>query len=215
VRVYHFTTSEFGLKDIRLRRLKIATLLDVNDPFELAVCCSDASRRRALGATRLQMGSEFGMLCFSAHWHNPVQWSHYAEKHHGICLGFDAAEQFLTKVRYARNPPRLIWEAIQQGGPDGEAEMLRWSSTKYEHWRYEDEWRGFLGLEESDSRGRYFFGFGDDLRLRQVIVGPESQVSRAEVKQALNKLTDVECFKARLAFRNYRVVRQRDSSLWQ
>ena len=35
VRVYHFANREYGLDDIRQRRLKIATINDLNDPFEL------------------------------------------------------------------------------------------------------------------------------------------------------------------------------------
>lgn len=32
---YHFTKGKYGLEDIRLRRLKIATINQLNDPFEL------------------------------------------------------------------------------------------------------------------------------------------------------------------------------------
>lgn len=36
--VYHFTTSEFALKALRDRRLKIARINELNDPFEF---CAD------------------------------------------------------------------------------------------------------------------------------------------------------------------------------
>lgn len=35
LRVYHFVGPDHGLDDIRRRRLKIATIADLNDPFEL------------------------------------------------------------------------------------------------------------------------------------------------------------------------------------
>jgi hypothetical protein len=156
----------------------------------------------------------FGMLCFSSDWHNPVQWSHYAEKHRGICLGFDVPDDLLVQVRYAKMPPQLDWNAIESGGELGRAEMLRWSSTKFEHWVYEDERRVFLALEEADDDGRYFADFGDQLVLRELLIGPESKVSHADVQHALNGLRNIEVWKTRLAFRGYKIVRQHDKTMW-
>jgi hypothetical protein len=56
------------------------------------------------------------MLCFSRDWHNPVQWSHYADKHRGICLGFDVPDSLLVPVQYTKEPPKLNWDAIELGG---------------------------------------------------------------------------------------------------
>ena len=214
MRVYHFTTAEYGLENIRLRRLKIATLVDINDPFELAVCCDDTQRRIALRRTRMEWGERFGMLCFSRSWRNPVQWSHYADKHRGFCLGFDVPNDMLAPVLYADEPPALDWDAINEGGSRGEAEMLRWSCTKYTHWAYEDELRVFSSLTDRSGKDLYFSDFGEHLRLREIIVGALSAVTRQELAKALSKPNGVDMFKARLAFGNYRVVRQRDASHW-
>lgn len=35
IRLYHITTTESGMSDIALRRMKVARFLDLNDPFEL------------------------------------------------------------------------------------------------------------------------------------------------------------------------------------
>ncbi len=215
MRVYHFTSSKHALEDIRLRRLKIATLTDVNDPFELAVCCDDPMRRKALRRTRTEWASKCGMLCFSRDWHNPVQGSHYADNHRGICLGFDVTDEMLTPISYADDPPALDWDAIERGGPDGEMQMLLWSSTKYNHWAYEDELRSFVSLDECDAEGRYFADFGEHLRLREVIVGSRSAATRAQVREALNGLQGIKSFRTRLAFRGYRVVTLQASSRWE
>jgi hypothetical protein len=37
----------------------------------------------------------------SRSWENPVLWSHYAEGHKGVCLGFDVKEELLEEVKYA------------------------------------------------------------------------------------------------------------------
>lgn len=72
MRVYHFVSADHGLTDIRRQRLKIATLRDINDPFELTICCNDAKRRQVLRSFRNKWAERFGMLCFSRDWRNPV-----------------------------------------------------------------------------------------------------------------------------------------------
>ena len=83
MRVYHFVARDYGLEDIRKRRIKIATIADVNDPFELVPSSRDQIVRQRFRMWRWQFDRQFGMLCFSRSWRNPVQWSHYAAKHTG------------------------------------------------------------------------------------------------------------------------------------
>ena len=77
--------------------------------------------------------------------------------------------------------------------------------------------RAFVTLEDRDPASQlYFAKFSDRLRLKQVIVGAESTVSREELSGALGALAfEVESFKARLAFASFQVVRQRDERLWK
>ena len=99
MRVFHFIGAEYGLEDLRMRRLKVATLHELNDPFELfGVSLADESVRRAFAAMKDQLASNRGLLCFSRDWHNPVQWSHYAAKHTGMCLGFDIPNEHLGAI---------------------------------------------------------------------------------------------------------------------
>ena len=93
----------------------------------------------------------------------------------------------------------------------------RFLFTKYSHWRYEDEVRCFVTLEDRDPESDlYFAEFSDKLRLAVVIVGAESRVTREMLGNALGDLAGhVQTFKARLAFKTFRVVRQRDSRLWE
>lgn len=76
--------------------------------------------------------------------------------------------------------------------------------------------RCVVPLREKDpGTGLYFAAFSDGLRLVRVIVGAMSNVSRAAVSAALGSLQDSgRVFKARLAFRSFKVVRNRDESLW-
>src|SRR3546814_20432633 len=104
MRVYPFVNCEYGLQDIARRRLKVATLADVNDPFEmLSLNLKDSGLRATLGKARKEFGERRGLLCFRRGWRNPVQWSHYADHHRGLCLGFAVPDRLLREVQYRQS----------------------------------------------------------------------------------------------------------------
>src|SRR5258706_568875 len=104
VRVYHFLPSEFALSDIALRRMKVSRLADLNDPFELLAANLGQKRtRQAVRGLKQQLHEKRGLLSFSRQWASPVLWSHYAAKHHGMCLGFDLQSDLAIPVAYEPN----------------------------------------------------------------------------------------------------------------
>jgi hypothetical protein len=217
MRVYHFINAVHGLDNLRKRRLKVATLDELNDPFELVgVNVGNESLRRAFHIMKKEWSQDRGLLCFSRDWRNPVLWSHYADKHRGLRLAFDVAEEHLGPVNYSRKRLVVDIESFRNSShlsPDIVTKLL---FTKYSHWRYENEVRRFVAIEDRDpDTGLYFFSFSEDLRLAGVIVGAESSITRRDLGDALGELQNlVEVFKARLAFRTFRVVRQRNTKLW-
>ncbi len=217
MRVWHFVNEQYGLDDIRCRRLKVATLKDLNDPFEwFSADLRDPFLRSAMRTIKDELAKTRGMLCFSKSWSNPVQWSHYADRHRGLCLGFDMPDELLRSVAYSRK--RLPYEAKSLWeGNNAEEIMLSYLNTKYSHWRYENEVRCYVNLEtRALESGLYFTDFSDQLKLATVIVGSESRVTRADLAEAIGGYAHpVECFKARLAFSTFKVVRQRKSDLWK
>lgn len=206
--VYHFVNAHYGLDDLRNRRLKIARIMELNDPFEfLGVDLSDRQFRWALRKMKTELSTSKGILCFCKTWTNPVVWGHYADRHRGVCLGFEVPSSVLNKVDYvdSRLPrPDVLDEAF----------VKKLLLTKFSHWQYEQEYRVFVQLEE-DINGLYYSKFSDQLTLKRVIVGDQSSISRAEVSDALADLgTQVEVFKARAAFKSFNVVRNRDETMW-
>jgi hypothetical protein len=156
-----------------------------------------------------------GLVCFSANWNNPVQWSHYADCHRGLCLGFEVSAP-AHKVNYVSERLLAKPSAMKSEGPEAEAHVMEILTTKFEHWSYEDEYRVFPQLQERDPSGLYFLEFDDQVSLREVIVGPHSSLSRSDVAQVLGALApQVQSYKARLAFRSFDVVRQRNDRLWE
>lgn len=203
IRAYHLLPAKYALENLRHRRLKIARLDELNDPFELwAISQPDRRLRRAVRDTKDKMAQHFGVLCFCLTWHNPLLWSHYADKHHGAALGFDVSTEILKAVSYVRRRPVLKQIDI---------EVAHWLLyTKYIDWRYEQEARVFTALEERDpTSGLYFADFHEQLVLREVIVGPLSDITRQTLHASLGRAADVTFTKSRLAFNSFRVVADR------
>jgi hypothetical protein len=197
-RAYHFLPARYALDDLRHRRLKIARIDELNDPFELwAVAQPDRRLRRAFRKTKEHIAQHYGLLCFSMSWHNPLLWSHYADRHHGLALGFDLND--LKQVSYVEKRP--VPTEINE-------EVAQWLLfTKYKDWQYEEEARVFTTLKDRDPATRlYFADFGEQLVLREVIVGPLSSVTKQDLHDSLRDATGVTFTKGRLAFNSFRVV---------
>jgi hypothetical protein len=221
MRVYHFTKTLHGLDAIRHRRLKLARISELNDPFEfLQVASKNPKTRARYQYVKRALSEYMGLLCFSENWRNPVQWSHYAEAHRGICLGFDVAPSAeMRKVRYVKNRISPNLRAMKAMGEAAIKHMLDLLTVSFEHWQYEQEHRLFARLNDKDQdTGLYFFEFGPSkgVELREVIVGALSQTSPEQVIEALGDIGgNVVSQKARLAFRTFEVVRQRNQDLWR
>lgn len=114
--------------------------------------------------------SKSGVTCFSEERDNIIMWSHYANSHKGICLGFDITEKstigdFLDetmlvdtcsstvsmscnvpcsgkiyKIIYNETRPQLII-----GKKEPQTDFLE---VKFNHWAYEKEWRIMLHTKQ-------------------------------------------------------------------
>lgn len=210
MRVYHFRSKEFGLRSIRERRLKIARITELNDPFEfLGINLRDRNLRFVINSTKEELSKTKGLICFSKYWKNPILWSHYADRHRGICLGFDISDDILEKVRY-------VGKRIHSNGAIDFSLIKKLLATKFKHWSYEQEYRAYIDLDpENQENGLYFMKFSDKMALKSVIVGHSSDITRDEVKEALGDLSEkVEALKARAAFTKFEVIANENESRW-
>jgi hypothetical protein len=210
MKLYHFRDEKYGLMSIRDRRLKIARIMELNDPFEfLGINLKDRNLRRAMNSAKQKLSGDMGLICFSSNWDNPVQWSHYADHHRGLCLEFEVNKNIVEKVTYSNH-------RIQVHNEVDLKLMRQILSTKFSHWTYEQEYRAFVKLDHNDQeRGLYFKAFDEDLKLTSVIVGHSSTITRKDVSDTLGDIGDkVTSFKARAAFTKFKVVRNNNESLW-
>jgi hypothetical protein len=212
MRVYKFLEKNWALVALRDRRLKIARFAGLNDPFDLLPFASPetADRRLALATTLDDMNARAGWVCFSRTWSNPIIWTHYAEQHRGLCLGFDIPDESGQPVRYVeQREPFPAMEGLTE--PEQVAVMNRMLFTKFSQWAYEDEVRVPIKLDPATETedGLYLMEFGDDLRLREVVVGIRSAICRREIELALGGTKGVEIIRAEASTDRFDIVPSR------
>jgi hypothetical protein len=209
--LYHLSESKWALENIEKERIKIAKIDDLNDPFELfGLDLKGKKQRRQFKEWRNKVAKQYGLVCFSRNWENPVLWSHYAENHKGIALGFEVSSKNLMDVIYTgtRLPPESVNEAL---GDENEEFRRKLFSMKYTDWAYEDEVRILTNLRDSHKESdKYFLPFSPELTLREIIAGPLCSITESKFNEATEHYSKkVELIKARLAFRSFRVVKNR------
>lgn len=112
----------------------------------------------------MRLSKAIGVSCFSTTSDNILMWSHYADKHGGICIEYDFSllekleniNNFLLPVIYSNDRPLLTVDKfdLENGQATQESvmrimpDLIRAILTKSEFWEYEDEWR-FIALAES------------------------------------------------------------------
>ena len=136
---------------------------------------------------------------------NPVLWSHYADKHRGLCLGFDVKANDVQDVTYL-DERCMLPESLRTTAQPGPLFL-----SKGKDWAYETECRRIVDLSEARQEGEHhFWPFGDDLLLREVVAGPRCGLSEGCLRRILGAdFKDVHLTKARLGFRRFEVVPNR------
>lgn len=158
--------------------------------------------RVALEQTVDELFKRYGVLCFSRYWDNILMWSHYGDRHKGICLGFDVAEEITRPVAYETEPQlvgnMIVEERSHFPAEEGIQIIDRLFGTKYTRWSYEAEVRVNGRREEVDEEtGQYFVEFSESLKLKEVIAGARFPWSRKPIEDSLKAYSDVEIFRAR------------------
>ena len=206
-RLYYLTGPEHAISNIVFGRIKVSRFSELNDPFELfAQNFGKAEVRNRIRNYKNEFNEKKGLICFSADWTDPVLWSYYAAKHKGMALGFDVKESLVKEVQYS--PARLKFK-MPEGAkdiPQDFADLL--VCTKFESWGYEREWRLLCDLAHSKSEGGlYFLPFGELLKLVEVIMGPLCEFDLKKIRSLVDSNHEnVMTYKARLAYRSFRVI---------
>jgi hypothetical protein len=217
-RVYKFTSAKYGISNLENKRLKLSTIKDLNDPFDLCpLDTTDPAVSKAADAVTSGVWKTTAILCFSRNWDNLLLWSHYGASHTGVCLGFDIragdpGANYDTDVLYQPN-------LLQIRGPedlnfDLANRLLR---TKHESWSYEQEVRMLASLNDpQEANGLNWIDFGPDLVLKEVIIGAQCHpVESKKVEEAVEPYGDtVKCWWAGMRPDAFLLIKQDHPPHW-
>jgi len=217
--VYHFLAAEFALRALRDRRLKIARLNELNDPFEFfAADCTDSTIQIKLEEFKNQVNEQYGIVCFSQRYDDPVLWSHYADRHRGVALIFEIPDDMAIPISYQPERFMLDVDAAIRRGSFQESDLDQLISTKFSSWSYEKEIRVTCHLSDHfcqiDSKGKkvYFeslrlepYGV-DALKLIGLIRGARCGLNPADIASELLAVDALQIQDARLEKSSFQIV---------
>ena len=214
-RIYYFCPPTHAVENLANRHLKVSRFSGCNDAYELAAFdLRDPKLRKRHRAWLDYADKNFGLICFCQNWTSPVLWGHYAQSHTGLCYGFDVTSENFVDVRYEKERifPEINTETFfERIGPD---QMVDLFATKFDHWSYEEETRLLISFSEPVRQDKLIFHpFSEELKLKQVIIGPRSKITVDSINRAVAGL-DVQVFQSRLAFKTYEITRQKNKKLW-
>jgi hypothetical protein len=208
MRVYHYLEAKWALDNMRRRRLKLSKIDDMNDPYEWKCVHSDhMASQLALDETGRYAFENHAALCFSRSWNNILMWSHYGERHRGICLGFDVPDENTQEVKYVQDV--LVAGNLDDVPLEERRTILhRLYWTKYGGWSYEEEIRLNASRDEMDEEtGKYFVNFSEQLKLQEVIAGVRFSMSRGPIEDALKGYSeDVKIVKAGCSVKRFEII---------
>jgi Protein of unknown function (DUF2971) len=121
-----------------------------------------------------------GLICFSKRRNNLLMWSHYADGHKGLVIGFDIVPRLMPEkppfdVEY--HTRRLPWKfGLNSSKAEMASEIQKLIQRKSIHWRYEKEVRILWALEgltreiDDQQRVSYFTRIPSEI-ISEVILG--------------------------------------------
>jgi Protein of unknown function (DUF2971) len=209
LRVYHMMEAKWALVAIKNQRLKVSRFENLNDPFELfALNRHTQAARKASKKFAADFNATQGLLCFGADWSNAVMWSHYGDKHKGICLGFDVRRTLLQRIEYKDKRVRAALGSDPAKAILTPALQNQLACIKAKAWEYEEEWRRFVDLASTvPEPPLHFVSFDVEMQLKEVILGDRCLQDLNSVRKLVAAQSpSAVAFKARLAYRSFRVV---------
>jgi hypothetical protein len=220
MRLYYLTSASHGLSAIRDQRYKLSTFDNLNDPFELfAIDLADPKIRQAFRRFKEMCARELALLCCSKSWSSTLLWSHYADRHKGLALELEVADECITHVTYQQTRKPVTRQDMNnnmscEDGKGIGAEMLR---VKAADWAYEEEARIIHGIGhlKRPADGMYFCPFNHRVALRGVVLGPLCQVKVADLQEHLPAGKRLHVIRSRIAFRSFKIVKDQSfQSRW-
>ena len=184
------------IKELVLQIFFVANPKDFNDPYDCHIIEQLEHEWGLIENPLLDMFKRFRIASFSCDYKskktykNILVWSHYADSHKGICIGYKFKEgffekhkkSFVAKVNYKEtieyDPTKPLWES----------DLL----LKYEDWQYENEHR-LIYLSDEDNSEPLLLPMEDGIEIAEIIFGRDSEESeRKMIYELFDKKTREE-----------------------
>jgi hypothetical protein len=126
--------------------------------------------------------NKYRISCFSKLHDEILMWSHYADKHSGICIGFNFPHVYENKfilcgIKYISEIKPL------DGRADIQRVLLYWLTSKSSRWEYEQEIRA---ITTGDPEKKYDIASFDKKYIKEIIFG--CNVEEKVISKALDKI---------------------------
>lgn len=145
---------------------------------------------------------DIGVSCFSKNFDNILMWSHYADEHKGLVIGFDDNIAPFTVARAVDYPENENFPSFSIGEHESRnpKQIIKSLFTKSHQWKYEEEVR----LIYPDDPGAYSF---PKESIKQIYFG--CKTSKSDKKLVIDLLRshslEVEVFQGFKDFEKYKV----------
>jgi hypothetical protein len=220
MRAYKYLSCELALKTVVEHRIKVSEFADMNDPFELMAV--KFSNRNVQDMFAEYIRDDVGALCLSSEWNNGLLWSHYADKHRGLCLGFEISPKVeVLDLNYVKTVQEVSVEGFEklaavrrlpeaqtpEAREEAKKPLITLLRTKFEAWKYENEVR-LLASKKVREAGLCFHPFDDEFKLCEVIAGARCAIPLAVLELWVASYPEPrpQIFKVRLADASFAVV---------
>ena len=175
--LYKYMSFESAEKVLMSNLIKVTPPNEFNDPFDIlpggysgdtkkaaeSYCTTNPEKfenklkNRKFTELQNKFSKDFGIISLSENKNNILMWSHYADNHKGVVIGFktEKFDKIPMKVEYKNE--RVNIPLDDEKAHEYRQAVLNTLKTKYKDWIYENEYRCLLELKNcTENNGMYF-----------------------------------------------------------
>jgi hypothetical protein len=229
IQIYRYLDSDAALKTLVSGAFKVGKISNFNDPFEWQFGVNQTTHEDSQKieflrqSLRQQFDSKIGVLCFSKSIKDPVLWSLYAEKHHGVA--FELRHAWMPKeilhMSYSNQRPQVDVQKIHKFAMANSWEtefveyikpiIARFIEQKSESWRFENECRLTVHVKNpnhcQEHNGIPYWPIPKNY-LTRIILGFRCPLEETQVRKLLdmNGFEDTGVARAKMCSETYAIL---------
>ena len=155
----NYNLNLFSSNDIISQLEKIAKMQNLDFDFSELNENIQSEKDRMFSLLKNTLSNKIRMTCFTNKNNNILMWSHYANKHNGICVKYDLKDckELLYStfpVVYSTKRPSISKNELLISSSETKVNedkllllLVKSLLTKSDEWKYEEEWRSIIPTE--------------------------------------------------------------------